>query len=132
MRKFALAASLIILAPSPSVAEERSVNLSVPGMFCASCPFVVQAAIGEVDGVLSVTTDVDERTALVLYEDAVATIDVLRLLGCRGPGAAAAACLLFASATVTRFFERLHALPSGPSWPSSDRRPVDDLPPLFT
>ncbi len=75
MRKFALVASLIILAPSPSVAEERSVNLSVPGMFCASCPFVVQAAIGEVDGVLSVTTDVDERTALVLYEDAVATID---------------------------------------------------------
>lgn len=75
MRKFAFAATVTLLAASSSVAEERSVNLSVPSMFCASCPFVVQAAIGEVDGVLSVTTDVDERTARVLYDDAVATVD---------------------------------------------------------
>ncbi len=75
MRIFAFATSVVLLSGSPGFAEERSVNLSVPGMFCASCPFVVQAAIGEVDGVLSVTTDVDERTAFVLYDDAIATID---------------------------------------------------------
>jgi len=74
MRKLAFAATFILLTASTSVAEERSVNLSVPGMFCASCPFVVQAAIGEVEGVLSVTTDVDERTALVRYDDAVAHV----------------------------------------------------------
>lgn len=75
MRKFALVTTVALLAASPGVAEERIVNLSVPGMFCSSCPFVVQAAIGDVDGVLSVATDVDARTAFVRYDDAVATVD---------------------------------------------------------
>ena len=74
MKRIAVVVTVALLAASSSLAEERSVNLSVPGMFCASCPFVVQAAIGEVEGVLSVTTDVDERTALVLFDDAVATV----------------------------------------------------------
>lgn len=77
MKRFAVVVTVALLAASSSLAEERSVSLSVPGMFCASCPFVVQAAIGEVEGVLSVTTDVGERTALVLYDDAVATVDAI-------------------------------------------------------
>ena len=77
MKRFAVVVTVALLTASSSLAEERSVNLSVPGMFCASCPFVVQAAIGEVEGVLSVTTDVDERTALVLFDDAVATIEAI-------------------------------------------------------
>ena len=77
MKRFAVIASAALLAASSSLAEERSVNLSVPGMFCASCPFVVQAAIGEVEGVLSVATDVEERTALVVYEDAVASVEAI-------------------------------------------------------
>ena len=75
MKTFALATLFALLTASSAFAGERGVNLSVPGMFCASCPFVVQAAIGEVDGVLSVATDVDERTAFVLYDDAVTTVD---------------------------------------------------------
>ena len=75
MKKLPYLTTFVLLAASSSLAEERSVDLSVPGMYCASCPFVVQAAIGEVDGVLSVTTDVDERTAHVLYDDAVATLE---------------------------------------------------------
>lgn len=77
MKRIAVVVTVALLAASSSLAEERSVNLSVPGMFCASCPFVVQAAIGEVEGVLSVTTDVDERTALVLFDDAVATVEAI-------------------------------------------------------
>ena len=77
MKCFAVATTVALLAASSGFAEERSVNFSVPGMFCASCPFVVQAAIGKVEGVLSVTTDVDERTALVLFDDAVATIEAI-------------------------------------------------------
>ena len=75
MKKLVYTAAILLLSASTSFAEERSVNLSVPGMFCASCPFIVQAAIGEVEGVLTVTTDMDTRTARVRYDDAVANVD---------------------------------------------------------
>ena len=75
-RLLALTATFAIIA-SATFAEERSVNLSVPGMFCASCPFVVQAAIQKVDGVISVATDVDERTALVVYDNALASPEAI-------------------------------------------------------
>lgn len=74
MRTKLSAIAVALIAASPAIAAERSVNLSVPGMFCASCPFVVQAAIGKVDGVLAVITDVERRTAVVHYDDAVATV----------------------------------------------------------
>lgn len=77
MTRLAIVTSIALVAASSSFAEERSVNLSVPGMFCASCPFVVEAAIGKVDGVLSVATDVEERTALVLFDDSVATVEAI-------------------------------------------------------
>ena len=67
-----------LLSGLPGLAEERSVNLSVPGMFCASCPYVVQAAIGGVEGVISVSTDLEARTALVVYDDATATVQEIR------------------------------------------------------
>lgn len=75
MKTFVFAIIVAIGSASSALAGERGVNLSVPGMFCASCPYVVQAAIGEVDGVLSVTTDANDRTAFVLYDDAVVTIE---------------------------------------------------------
>lgn len=77
MKRLAIVTSIALVAASSSFAGERSVNLSVPGMFCASCPFVVEAAIGEVDGVLSVATDVEERTAHVLFDDSVATVEAI-------------------------------------------------------
>lgn len=75
MKTLVFATSVSVLLTSSVFAAERGINLSVPGMFCASCPFIVQAAIGKVEGVLSVTTDLDKRTAFVRYDDAIATID---------------------------------------------------------
>lgn len=77
MKRIIIAASIALGAASSGFAEERTVNLSVPGMFCASCPFVVEAAIGNVEGVLSVVTDVEKRTALVLFDDSVATVEAI-------------------------------------------------------
>lgn len=56
---------------SPLMAAEQTVTFSVPGMYCASCPFIVEAAMGEVEGVISVTADVETRTALVVFEDEI-------------------------------------------------------------
>ena len=71
-----LAATFILVATAPFAAE-RSVTLSVPGMFCASCNFIVQAAIQRVEGVVSVAADAEQRTALVVFDDAVTTVEAI-------------------------------------------------------
>ena len=57
------------LASAPLWAAEQTVTFDVPGMYCASCPFIVQSAMSSVDGVLSVEADSDTKTARVTYED---------------------------------------------------------------
>ncbi|AGI68711.1 mercuric transport protein periplasmic componentMerP [Octadecabacter antarcticus 307] len=63
------------MAATPVFAAEHTVTFSVPGMTCASCPFIVEAAMGGVDGVVTVTADADTRTALVVFDDAITSAD---------------------------------------------------------
>ncbi len=65
----------LAVVSAPAFAAEQTVTLSVPGMTCASCPFIVQAAISGVDGVQSVETSLETLTAVVVFDDAVATVD---------------------------------------------------------
>jgi mercuric ion binding protein len=58
------------IAASPLWAAEQTVTFSVPGMYCASCPFIVEAAMGDVEGAISVVADSETRTAKVVYDDA--------------------------------------------------------------
>ncbi|WP_306131934.1 cation transporter [Roseivivax marinus] len=69
---------IFILLAAPVAAAERSIELSVPGMSCASCPFIVQSAIGRLAGVFEVTTDSEARTARVTYDDAVVDLAAIR------------------------------------------------------
>lgn len=64
-----------LLFATPIMAAIQTVTLSVPGMFCASCPYIVQAAMGDVQGVQSVETDLDERIAIVTFDDEITNID---------------------------------------------------------
>ena len=68
-------ALIAILAAAPVFAAEQTVTFSVPGMTCASCPFIVESAMGEVEGVISVNADSDTRTALVVFDDALASAE---------------------------------------------------------
>jgi periplasmic mercuric ion binding protein len=77
MPKVAFFSSILALLAFPALAGERAVSLSVPGMNCASCPYVVQAAISGVEGVQSVTADANARTAQVVFEDAVTSVDTI-------------------------------------------------------
>ena len=79
MKKILALAAASMLVSTASFAAERSAILSVPGMFCPSCPFIVQAAIQKVDGVVSVTADAEQRTALVVYDDAVTTLEAITM-----------------------------------------------------
>ncbi len=65
------------LMSSPAFAAEQTVTLSVPGMYCASCPFIVEAAMSEVEGVTSVIADSETRTALVVFDDEITSIKAI-------------------------------------------------------
>ena len=64
----------LTLTASPLLGAEQTVTFDVPGMYCASCPYIVQSAMGAVEGVLEVTADSDTRTARVTYEDTLTNI----------------------------------------------------------
>lgn len=66
-----------LLAIAPAFAAEKTVTLSVPGMYCASCPFIVESAMGSVEGVKSVSADADIRQATVVFDDEITTLDAI-------------------------------------------------------
>ena len=63
------------MAAAPVFAAEQTVTFSVPGMTCASCPYIVESAMSGVDGVVTVSADADTRTALVIFDDAIASAE---------------------------------------------------------
>jgi|TARA_B110000305_G_C19320524_1_gene578687 mercuric ion binding protein len=67
-----------LLISSVTFAKEQTATLSVPGMTCASCPYIVKSAISDVDGVKKVTTTFKDRTATVIFDDDVASIEIIQ------------------------------------------------------
>lgn len=59
-------------------AADETVKLSVPGMNCASCPYMVKKAISRIDGVVSVTATMKDRTATVVFDDTKTNADQVR------------------------------------------------------
>jgi mercuric ion binding protein len=66
-----------LLSVSTAFAAERTVKLSVPGMTCASCPFIVKSAISAVKGVTGVQTALADHSATVTFDDAVASVEAI-------------------------------------------------------
>jgi mercuric ion binding protein len=75
MKKLSALVLAATVIASPLWAAIQTVNLSVPGMYCASCPFIVQGAIQELPGIQSIETDLDSRTAVVVFDDELTSID---------------------------------------------------------
>jgi len=71
------AALFTLFIAQPVFAAEQTVKFDVPGMFCASCPFIVEAAMGSVEGVISVTADNETLTALVVFDDEITTYSAI-------------------------------------------------------
>lgn len=78
MKLPAIAMAFAMLA-TPALAGEQVVKFDVPGMTCPSCPYIVQSAMQSVDGVISVAADFETRTAIVLFDDDVTTIEAIEL-----------------------------------------------------
>ena len=65
----------LLLISAASLADEQSITLSVPGMDCPSCPYMIEQSVMFVDGVQTATADLKSRTCSVVYDDAIASVE---------------------------------------------------------
>jgi mercuric ion binding protein len=63
---------------SHALAANKTVTLSVPGMYCSACPLTVKKALQKVQGVEKVTATFEPKEAVVTFDDSKTTIDQLR------------------------------------------------------
>lgn len=74
--KSALSAALLI-ACTAALAATKTVTLSVPGMYCATCPVTVRTALSRVAGVSHVATSLERKEAVVTFDDGKTSVDAL-------------------------------------------------------
>jgi mercuric ion binding protein len=77
MKKLSATLITLLALASSAVAATQTVTLSVPGMDCATCPITVKKALTKVNGVSNVKVDFDKKLAVVVFDDAKATISAL-------------------------------------------------------
>jgi len=77
---FARTLAFIALATSASLAmaKQQTVLLNVPTMDCATCPITIKAALTKVPGVSKVKVSYEKREAVIVYDDAKATVADLK------------------------------------------------------
>lgn len=73
-----LAFAVLTSASSMAVAAEQTIKLSVPGMTCVSCPYMVKQAISAVDGIKAVEATMEDRSATVTFEDTLTSIKAIQ------------------------------------------------------
>lgn len=56
---------------------QQTATFDVPGMTCALCPLTVRKAMEGVEGVRFATVDFDGRTATVVFDPSVTTIEAI-------------------------------------------------------
>jgi mercuric ion binding protein len=76
IRTFALLAC-VVAAPLAS-AKQQTVQLTVPTMDCATCPITIKTALTKVPGVSKVQVSYAKREAVIVYDDARATVADLK------------------------------------------------------
>lgn len=67
-----------MFASSMAFAGEQTIKLSVPGMTCASCPYIVKQSISAIDGIKAVEATMNDRSATVTFEDTLTNIKLIR------------------------------------------------------
>jgi periplasmic mercuric ion binding protein len=72
-----LIVGLSLFAVSTAYAAERTITLAVKNMYCAACPHTVRASLQAVAGVKSVAVSMQDKTAVVTYNDARTSLNAL-------------------------------------------------------
>jgi periplasmic mercuric ion binding protein len=73
----ALGLGAVLLTAGGALAAEKTVTLSVPGMYCSSCPYIVKQSLAKVGGVGQVSASYETKTATVTYDDQKTTLAAL-------------------------------------------------------
>jgi periplasmic mercuric ion binding protein len=68
-----LTAAAVALS-GPAFAGQQTVKLSVPGMYCDACPAIVKGSLQKVAGVTKVETSLQQKTAVVTFDDGKASV----------------------------------------------------------
>ncbi len=73
----ALALSAALFVSAAAIAAEKTVTLDVEGMYCPSCPYIVQESLKAVPGVMKARVSLEKKTAVVTFDDAKTAIPAL-------------------------------------------------------
>jgi periplasmic mercuric ion binding protein len=72
-----VAAVATVVAGGPPPATERTVTLAVDNMTCETCPPIVRKSLARIPGVAKADISAKTGTATVVFDDTVASVDVL-------------------------------------------------------
>jgi mercuric ion binding protein len=72
-----IALTLAAIGSSSAFAAEKTITLAVQNMYCAACPHTVKASLQAVRGVKTVSVSLEQKSALVTYDDAVTNVKAL-------------------------------------------------------
>ncbi len=64
-------------ADTPAGAATKTVTLSVPGMFCETCPITVKTALTRVEGVAKVDVSLAQKEAVVAFDESKTEVEAL-------------------------------------------------------
>lgn len=68
----------LLCAPQFALAATQTVALNIPTMDCATCPITIKAALVKVPGVSKVKVSYDRREAVIVFDDAKASVSDLK------------------------------------------------------
>jgi len=79
MGKVSATAALIVsvLVSPGAFAAEKTITLAVQHMTCTACPGTVKASLQRVPGVTNVVVSLEDKTAIVTYDDSKTQVDAL-------------------------------------------------------
>ncbi len=66
-----------LVSVAQAAESEQTATFDVPGMTCALCPVTVRKAMEGVEGVREVEVDFEARTATVVFDPSVTTIEAI-------------------------------------------------------
>lgn len=69
--------SIAAKAATSEVGAARTATFAIENMTCALCPVTVKSAMSNVEGVQSVEIDFDAKTATVVFDPSVATLEAI-------------------------------------------------------
>jgi mercuric ion binding protein len=67
----------LLISTQPAYAAQRTVTLTVNNMYCEACPYMVKKTLESVSGVSKVTVSFKDKTAVVVFDDAKASVEDL-------------------------------------------------------